>query len=323
MSQPPDPVPPRTALSGAAPNHPGSIWVGRAAILVPTALGCAYLCIWLFGTLDLDLMGRMLFLPGIGMLGAIIANTSGTGGGVVFIPVFNALRHEGILDLTREQIVAASFLIQCFGMTMGALTWTRRIYGTQNPATGVPERDFWRIVGGVCLLSIPVMLLTQRYTDFDPAQVLVGFKLFSILLGSALVLTTWTVNRTLPERTRLARLDVWVLAGLAALGGFVTALFSVGVGEFIALYLFIRHYPLNTCTATAVIISALHVQTGALYNIEHGLVPWEVVALAAPGALLGGYLAPRIAHWLGSQRLKTLDGGWIVLSSVYLILLNV
>jgi uncharacterized membrane protein YfcA len=305
------------------PAYRKPFWLRFVTVAVIAALICSYTSIWVFGGLNFDLLARLFFLPAIGMVGAIIANTSGTGGGVVFVPVFNVLRHEGIFDLTREQIVAASFLIQCFGMTIGSLTWTNNIYSTPKPATGVSPRAFWGIVFGVCALSIPVMLLTQRLTDFEPAQVLVAFKLFSICLGLALIITTWTVNRALPERTVLARIDMIVLAVLALAGGFVTALFSVGVGEFIALYLFIRHYPLNTCTATAVIISALHVQTGAIYNIENELVPWEVVALAAPGALLGGFLARRIAHWLGSKRLKTLDGGWIVLSSVYLILLNI
>jgi uncharacterized membrane protein YfcA len=106
-------------------------------------------------------------------------------------------------------------------------------------------------------------------------------------------------------------------------GGFLTALFSVGIGELVAIYLFLRHYPLNTCTATAVIISSMTVLIGLPYHVEKGTVPWEVVALAAPGALLGGFLARRIAHWLGANRLKSVDGAWIVLSALYLIILNV
>ena len=43
-------------------------------------------------------------------------------------------------------------------------------------------------------------------------------------------------------------------------------------------------------------------------------------ALAAPGAALGGFLARPIALWLGPLRLKTLDGLWIIGSSVFLLL---
>jgi uncharacterized membrane protein YfcA len=291
--------------------------------LVLTSQALAYTAIWTFGDLSLALIGQLWYFPFIGVLGAIIANTSGTGGGVVYIPVFNILRHEGVVDLTRDQIVASAFAIQCFGMVMGALTWTHNIYKAPTPQTGVRERDFWLIIALVMAISAPVMLATQRLTAIDPRTVLLWFKGFSIVLGIVLVLTTWTVNRTRPARTKLAPVDIAVLALLSLLGGFVTALFSVGVGELVALYLFIRHYPLNTCTATAVIISAMTVVLGVQHHVFNGTVPWEVVALAAPGALLGGFLARRIAHWLGANRLKSLDGGWIILSSMYLIALNV
>ena len=77
------------------------------------------------------------------------------------------------------------------------------------------------------------------------------------------------------------------------------------------------------CTGTAVVISAVSVLAGAPFHIVEGNVVWEVVVLAAPGALLGGWLARPLALRLGANRLKTLDGGWILLSSLYLIALNV
>ena len=49
--------------------------------------------------------GSCGFLPGVGIIGAIIANTSGTGGGVVFVPVFNALRELGVMSLSPLAVV--------------------------------------------------------------------------------------------------------------------------------------------------------------------------------------------------------------------------
>jgi uncharacterized membrane protein YfcA len=309
-----------TPTSAASPLKRNLPLITGAAIV---GLALMYAAIWAFADLSLGMLAQIWYFPSIGVFGAIIANTSGTGGGVVYVPVFNALRHEGVIDLSREQIVAAGFAIQCFGMTMGALTWTNNIYKGPTPQTGVRERDFWLIIALVMALSTPVMLATQRLTEFNPRDVLVWFKGFSIILGVALIFTTWTVNRSRPARTVLAPIDIAVLGGLALVGGFLTALFSVGIGELVAIYLFLRHYPLNTCTATAVIISSMTVLIGLPYHVEKGTVPWEVVALAAPGALLGGFLARRIAHWLGANRLKSVDGAWIVLSALYLIILNV
>ena len=288
-----------------------------------TILVMAYASVFVFVRLDPMLLKHLAFVPAIGVLGATIANTSGTGGGVVFVPVFNILRHVRVMSLDRVQVVAASFLIQSFGMSMGALRWGTGIYASQAPDGGIRVRDFWRIVVVVASISIPVMLATQQFAHFDPHHVLVAFKVFSITLGVALIATTWTINHTRAEQTQLQRLDLLALIALSMIGGFVTALFSVGIGELVALYLFIRNYPLVTSTGSAVIVSSLSMLAGAPFHILAGHVRWEVVMLAAPGALLGAFFARSLALWLGSKRLKTADGLWIILSSVYLIVLNI
>ncbi|MFW2351076.1 sulfite exporter TauE/SafE family protein [Qipengyuania sp.] len=299
--------------------------MGRLVAIGGTVLLAAYLALFLTVRADLALMERLWFLPGVGVIGAIIANTSGTGGGVVFVPVFNALREWGVMDLQPLQVVGVSMCIQAFGMTMGALRWTDRLYHQPAPEplhALVSPRDFFIVALGVLALSLPAMLLTQRFTDFDQHAVLMGYKAFSILLGIALIASTWTVNLARPERDRIERIDLAVLLLLAVPGGVLTALFSVGVGELVALYLFIRHYPVLLCTGAACLISSVSVIAGALWHIEAGTIRWEVVLLAGPAAALGGFLARPIALWLGARRLKTLDGSWIVLSACYLLWLN-
>ena len=279
------------------------------------------------GRPDADALSAMWFLPLVGTFGAIVANTSGTGGGVVFVPVFNAFREWGVRDLSGIEIVAASMAIQSIGMSVGALRWSDRLFNQHrhhggNGSAMVRGRDFLAIALTALCISLPVMLATQRLLPFEPGAVLLGYKGFSILLGSALVLTTWTVNRNRPERAVLAREDLIAVCLLAIPGGFITAFFSVGIGELVALYLFIRHYPVLLCTGVACVISSVSVLAGVVFHIDAGTVPWDVVLLAAPGAALGGWLARPIALWLGARRLKTLDGAWIVLSSLYLIALS-
>lgn len=291
------------------------------------ALAVLYGAMWLLVPFDTQLLGGLWFLPGVGVVGAVIANTSGTGGGVVFVPVFNALREHGVMTLDPLRITAASMAIQSFGMTMGALRWTDRLLHQPAIAPGALEaavrlRDFALVCGAVLMLSLPAMLAMQRLAAFDSHAILVGYKGFSILLGLALIATTWTVNRTRPERTRLEPLDLAILLIIAIPGGAITALFSVGIGELVALYLFIRHYPVLLCTGAACVISSVSVISGSIWHFSHGTIPWEVVLLAAPGAALGGFLARPVALWLGARRLKTLDGAWIVLSACYLIALN-
>ncbi|MCP9221365.1 sulfite exporter TauE/SafE family protein [Erythrobacter sp. LQ02-29] len=296
-------------------------WLGGIGLLV------LYLALWAIVPVDFDLLRALRFLPGIGVLGAIIANTSGTGGGVVFVPVFNAMRDQGIMGLDPLQIVGVSMGIQSFGMTMGALRWTDRLLhqpaiAPQAVEAAVRPRDYATVVVATLALSLPTMLLVQRAVAFDPHVVLMAYKAFSIALGLALIASTWTVNRVRAEQGRLLHLDLAVVMMLAIPGGALTALFSVGVGELVALYLFIRHYPVLLCTGAACVISSVSVIAGSLWHIEAGTMQWEVVLLAGPGAALGGFLARPIAIKLGAKRLKTLDGTWIVLSACYLLWLN-
>lgn len=298
---------------------------GRLVTIGGSLLFAAWLALALVIAFDAELLHNLWFLPGIGVIGAIIANTSGTGGGVVFVPVFNVLRDWSIMDLQPLQIVGVSMAIQSFGMTMGALRWTDQLYHQPEPGAlhaRVAPRDFFAVALAVLVLSLPAMLLTQRLTSFDQHAVLLGYKTFSILLGLALIASTWTVNLARPERERLQRADLAVLLLLAIPGGILTALFSVGVGELVALYLFIRHYPVLLCTGAACLISSVSVIAGSLWHIEAGTIQWEVVLLAAPAAVVGGFLARPIALWLGARRLKTLDGAWIVASAAYLLWLN-
>lgn len=295
------------------------VWWGGAALLA------AYAVLWATVAVDADLLRQLWFLPGVGVIGAIIANTSGTGGGVVFVPVFNALREHGVMTLSPLEVVGVSMAIQSFGMTMGALRWTDRLYHQPAPEplhARVRPRDFFTVAFAVLALSLPAMLWTQRFTQFDQQDVLFAYKGFSIVLGIALIASTWTVNLARPEKERLERVDLIVLLLIAIPGGAITALFSVGIGELVALYLFIRHYPVLLCTGAACLISSISVLSGVIWHVEAGTIQWEVVLLAGPAAALGGFLARPIALWLGARRLKTLDGSWIVLSALYLLWLN-
>ena len=53
----------------------------------------------------------------LGIVGAVFANATGAGGGVVFVPFFQQLA------FSPEAVIATRFAIQCCGMTAGAISW--------------------------------------------------------------------------------------------------------------------------------------------------------------------------------------------------------
>jgi hypothetical protein len=168
---------------------PGRIvWAGAAA------LAAVWIALWFLVPVDTGLLRQLAFLPGVGVVGAIIANTSGTGGGVVFVPVFNGLREASVMALDPLQVTAASMGIQCFGMTMGALRWTDRLLHQPPPPdalhSAVRPRDYALAAVTVLSISLPVMLIVQRIGPVDNRTILLVYKAFSIPLGLALIAAT-------------------------------------------------------------------------------------------------------------------------------------
>lgn len=267
--------------------------------------------------------GVAAFTPfsALGVFTALIANSTGVGGGVVFVPAFSFLRETGIMAITPDEAVGTSFAIQCFGMSMGSCAWIA--YMAAQSARGAPawlHRTVVKLVALVLALALPVMLAVQYGVQVSGADAFVLFKAFSLLLG-ALLLMQLVLRKAHHDQERLCltRGDWWVIGLLAMIGGAATGLFSVGLGEILALYLFLRRFPLTICVAPAVIVSAVSVLIGVVHHALEDEVIGLILLFTAPGVMLGGFLARRLATRLGVVPLKLFAGVWITGSSAILI----
>lgn len=272
--------------------------------------------IWLFGP--------------IGVFGAVIANSTGTGGGVVFVPAFNSLSGASEMGMIPVEIrvdpvktIGISFLIQCFGMSVGSAVWIDRFFGSGKVprADHIDGYNFISIVFAVCATTLPALLLTQYFlfANVDGKALLTAFKWFSLVLGIVLLVFTWALKRIKPSRFSPAYRDYYWFLGLGAVGGVLTAFFSVGVGELIAVYMILRKFPTTSAIAVAVVVSVITVISGVTYHIINGNIIWAIGLTAIPGAMIGGYVARLFAAWLGPLWLKTFASLWIIFSSAFLI----
>jgi uncharacterized membrane protein YfcA len=324
-------VSPRTPPSGL--SRAIAIWTP----LHLAALLTCYVAMWVLADPAVEVLQQIWFIFLVGVAGAIIANATGTGGGVVFLPAFSAITDlrdafdpaiRSQLDITPEKIVGMSFLIQCFGMSVGALIWVNTFYrtGKARSEDTLPPDVFFGICFCALATCLPMLILTQLAIQpalgLNGAQLLFAFKIFSIFLGLSLLAFSLKHDRFAPKKIRFqpSRRDYVHIAAIGAVGGFVTALFSVGVGEFLAVYLIVRKFPTPAAVAIAVVVSVVTVLSGVSFHLATDKIIWEIVILAIPGAMIGGYVARYIAIWLGSQPLKILAALWIVLSSFYLLL---
>ena len=248
----------------------------------------------------------------LGLLGALVANSTGAGGGVVFIPFF------AVLGLNSEQAVGTSMAIQCCGMTMGAVAWLSQIkkapadfYCTQPLITRV------MLVSGVTTV---LGMITAQYALPSPTiPIEEMFRWFSMVFGVALFLYTLATRKTKPKEVTAIELSHWWAIGATGFaGGMITAWLSVGVGECLALLLFFIGFSAKLAVAMGVFVSAVAVLCGIVYHLlVTGAVVWEVFLFAGQAALIGGFLARYLTLWLGGFRLKLFFAVWIFLSGFF------
>jgi uncharacterized membrane protein YfcA len=241
----------------------------------------------------------------IGVLGAIFANSTGAGGGVVFIPLFNQL------NFTEQQSIATSFAIQCFGMTAGALTWWFH-YKSEKTQLRLWQ-GFKRIISITSITSIVGLWIVYGNKLTSPASLHHSFSWFSLLLGGFIIISIFLLkpNR---ERSQLYLFDWFALIVIGLFGGALTAWLSVGVGELLAIYLILRRFDISMAVAAAVIVSAFTVWAAIWQHIVIQFeVYWQVVLFAGPGAVLGGIFAKTLVTHLSATKLKLFFAFWLLI----------
>lgn len=158
------------------------------------------------------------------------------------------------------------------------------------------------------------------------------------VLGAAGPHPTAPVTRNLTARDgrvfRYAAPRQGVGAAVTALGGFLTGMLSVGIGEVVMPQLIRRHrvpVPVALGTSVLVVIAVVAAATAAQLSalaVRGGAVavPWHLVCYTVPGVLIGGQIGPRLQGLLPQRGVElaivalfaivALAMGWIVVRSL-------
>ena len=274
-----------------------------------TAISVVMMLIWLAVLLSAGDPLRLLvdywhFAP-LGVVGAVAANSTGAGGGIVFIPAFSA---AGIAGMTA---LGTSIAIQCFGMTAGSISWLLSMRGSShwNGQVGILTRRLLLFSG---VSAVAGMLSGQYLLPLPPFPVTTIFKYFSILFGVFLLLVSLRKKPRRHTRYTLLNLHVALLVATCYVGGVVTSWISIGAGEWAALLLFFLGYPTMVAVCVAVCISSWAVLGGVTHHIVTNTISWEILLFAAPAAIMGGSVARFLAERLGPVRLKIFFAAWII-----------
>lgn len=262
------------------------------------------LLLWLSPTSWQHILDYALFSL-LGVLGAIFANSTGAGGGVIFIPFFNQLA------FTEQQAIATSFAIQCFGMTAGAITWSH--FYKQQKTPFKLWQGYKRIIFITTIFSAVGLWLVYLWPLKAQTSLSHSFSWFSLILGAAILCSM--LLSTQKTTSKLTSYDWFAFVLIGFFGGMITAWLSVGVGEILAIYLILRRFDIMMAVATAVVVSAFTVWIGiAQHTLVQFDVYWQVVVFAGPGAVLGGVLAKTLVTYLSARKLKIFFSFWLLLT---------
>ncbi len=264
---------------------------------------------WPTGTVELiEGYGLFFFL---GLAGALVANSTGAGGGVIFIPFF------ALFEFTAMQSIATSIAIQCFGMTAGTVSWTRFLHKkiVNQEIEFQPVKKIVMLTGPITILGV---IVGQYILPRPEINIETLFGLFSIVFGITLLIFTKMKGKEFVGIIRSPSiLEGAMIMFTCFTGGILTTWISVGVGEAIALLLFFLGYPAFFAVAIGVFTSSISVLTAISYHIQADNVSTEVLLFAGMAALVGGYVARYITNKIGGYNLKLFFAVWILLSGIF------
>jgi uncharacterized membrane protein YfcA len=251
----------------------------------------------------------------IGLLAATIANATGAGGGIVFIPAFY------LLGMNSMQTLATSFAIQCFGMTSGALAWLSLV------RFELAENLIWRQLNKVLLIasvSSLIGLLSIQYSSIQPpVNMHLLLSIFSILVGCIILFSLYSVKRKALATLSLTSFHCVLISISCLIGGAITAWLSIGVGEILAFILILIGFNVRFAIVAAVCVSSITVLAGIPFYINQtSVINVAVLQFAAPAAIIGGWLARYLAVKTSQKNLKFTISLWIIFSGFIYLFVN-
>ncbi len=265
----------------------------------------------------IDLFQEFSGFIGLGVIGAIFANATGAGGGVIFVPVFNQFQ------LSTSEIIATSFAIQCFGMVAGSIAWRDQYLNAQGE--GGVQASIWSVLPALLVITVPFSLLGIWTVQYSPLIEWVTqaedtihwlFGVFSILLALAILGSLSKLKSPISAQS-VSQFDRIALAVIAYLGGMITAWLSVGVGELVAVYLILRNFSVTLSIACAVMLTAFSVWAGLVYYILiNPIIVYPIAAFAGIGAVIGGTIAKHLVLKFSPYQVKVFFAVWVLLMGI-------
>lgn len=260
---------------------------------------------------------------------ATTAMLTGIGGAAFFMPifliVFPMLGPEYLLA-SPVAAIGVSLLTETFGFSSGFVGYFRK------------QLIDFRVAKALIIFSVPAGIAGALLSHLaNPDHLKIGYGVLMLLLSLILLKghgpeepqtgqptsgfwAKWldtsryeVENRQLTDRTGKAYRYNFHRPKKGAvplgLGGFLTGLLSVGIGEVVMPLLIKRYrFPVPVAAATSILVVIITVMSASFTHIsalisEGGLsaVPWNLVCYTVPAVIIGGQIGPRLQGKVSSH----------------------
>lgn len=239
----------------------------------------------------------------ISLVIAILANSSGFSGGVLFQPIYNLF-----LNVPIAGSVATGIATETVGMTSGAARyfWQKKV-----------EKEVGLVL---VMLTIPGVVLGTHLILIVDANIL-RFFLGIVIISIAVLQFSSATQGKYGSRQDLPVEDVYPYMWLPVVGGFFSSTTGTGICE-TSQPLLERGLKVKTrrANATAIWVEAMGDWIITILNLQAGLIMWELLLFTGTGVIIGGQIGPMVAKYMPEKALKIVFSIAVVIIGVFYVI---
>jgi len=238
----------------------------------------------------------------IAIVVAILANSSGFSGGVLFQPIYNIF-----LNIPIPNAVATGIATETIGMTSGALRYL-----------------YYRMVDLPVAFTM-IMLIIPGVVVGNHALLVVNENLLKLLLGMVIfglasVQLFNAVRMSFGTRDTIPVEDIYGYMWVPPIAGLFSATTGTGICE-ISQPMLERGLRLKTkrANATAILIEATGDWIITILNLHAGLIIWELWLFTGTGVVIGAQIGVYLSRFMPERIVKTIFSLAVITIAVFYI----
>ncbi len=237
---------------------------------------------------------------------AILANSSGFSGGVLFQPIYNLF-----MNIPIQNAVATGIATETVGMTSGAIRYL--LYRMAE----LP------IFFTMIMLTIPGVVVGNHalmVVNADLLKLILGV----IILGIATMQLVNAIRKTFGTRENIPIEDIYRFMWVPPLGGFFSATTGTGICE-LAQPVLEKGLDIKTkrANATAILLEATADWVITILNLHAGLILWELWIFTGAGVIIGGQIGPYVSKFLPDRIVKVVFSIAVVIIGIFYVVKGV